>query len=743
MDWGELARTTLLPFVIAIVIVVIGLQLLSQAFDITTLALYFAPAVSILALLYGFYLSKKVLARDTGTPAMQKIAGAIQRGSVAYINRQFKTILPFTIIIALLLWYALGIGTALTFLLGAFLSGLAGYYGMYMAVRGNVRAASAARRSLREALDTAFSAGTVNGMLIVGLCLLGVSLIYVVNYFMYIGYGQERVAAEALKILVGFGFGANLMALFMRVGGGIYTKGADVGADLVGKIEKGMPEDDPRNPAVIADNVGDNVGDCAGMGADIFESYAVTIVAAMILGDMLFGVAGVAFPLLARGVGIIAAIIGTLFVKALKNEQNPMGPINRGFWLAALSAVIFWYFLISMIFQSNVTINGQAFDRMNLFYAAVVGMVATVVIGRLTEYYTDSRYKPVKEIAKAATTGAATTIISGLAYGMQSTVLSVITVALTIVISYNFAGSYGIALAGMGMLATTGIIVSMDTYGPIADNANGIGEMAKLDKKARKVMSAMDAVGNTTKALTKGFAITSAAVAAVALFATYVSEVTSTAKALGNTALANSFSLNLVTPPVFVGLLLGGIVPFLFSSLTINAVSVAAYGMIEEVRRQFKAHPGILKGTEDPDYAKCVDISTGAALRELIAPAILAVASPILVGYLLGVEALGGFLAGAILCSLFLALFMCNAGGAWDNAKKFVEDGNYGGKGTPTHAASVVGDTVGDPLKDTSGPALNPLIKILNVVALLFVGFFVANSLNLIKASATVAGGGA
>ncbi|VVC04319.1 K(+)-stimulated pyrophosphate-energized sodium pump [Candidatus Burarchaeum australiense] len=743
MDWRELTTTTLLPFMAAVLLVVAGLSVLSGMFDITTLALYFAPAVSVIALLYGIYLSKKVLARDTGTPQMQKIAAAIQQGSVAYINKQFKTILPFTILIALLLWYALGLGTALTFLLGAILSGLAGYYGMYMAVRGNVRAASASRRGLREALDTAFSAGTVNGMLIVGLCLLGVSLIYVVNYFTYVNYGQERVAAEALKVLVGFGFGANLMALFMRVGGGIYTKGADVGADLVGKVEKGMPEDDPRNPAVIADNVGDNVGDCAGMGADIFESYAVTIVAAMILGDMLFGVSGVAFPLLARGVGIIAAIIGTLFVKALRHEQNPMGPINRGFWLAALSAIVFWYFLVSMIFPAQVSIHGQAFDRMNLFYAAVVGMIATLLIGRITEYYTDTRFRPVKDIAKSATTGAATAIISGLAYGMQSTVLSVLTVAATIVISYHFAGSYGIALAGMGMLATTGIIVSMDTYGPIADNANGIGEMAKLDKKARKVMSDMDAVGNTTKALTKGFAITSAAVAAVALFATYSSEVISTATAVGDTALANSFTLNLMMPPVFVGLLLGGIVPYLFSSMTINAVGVAAYGMIEEVRRQFKARPGILKGTEDPDYAKCVDISTGAALRELIGPAILAVGSPILIGYLLGVEALGGFLAGAIFTSLFLALFMCNGGGAWDNAKKFVEDGNYGGKGTPTHAAAVVGDTVGDPLKDTAGPALNPLIKILNVVALLLVGFFVANSLNLVKAGAIVAGGGA
>jgi len=743
LDWAELAKTTLLPFFVGILIIVGLLNVLAGAFDITTLALYFAPAVSIIALLYGVYLAKKVLARDAGTPEMQKIAGAIQQGSIAYLKRQFKSVLPFTVLIALLLWYALGLGTALTFLLGAFLSGLAGYFGMYMAVRGNVRAASASRRGLREALDTAFSAGTVNGMLIVGLCLFGVSLIYVINYYMFIGYGQERVAAEALKILVGFGFGANLIALFMRVGGGIFTKGADVGADLVGKIEKGMPEDDPRNPAVIADNVGDNVGDCAGMGADIFESYAVTIVAAMILGDLLFGVSGVAFPLLARGVGIIAAILGTFFVKALKNETDPMGPINRGFWLAALAAVIFWYFLVSMIFPANVLVHGEAFDRINLFYAAVVGMIATVLIGRITEYYTGTNFKPVREIAKAATTGAATTIISGLAYGLQSTVLSVLTVAATIIISYNFAGSYGIALAGMGMLATTGIIVSMDTFGPIADNANGIGEMSKMDKKARKVMADMDGVGNTTKALTKGFAITSAAVAAVALFATYSTQVTNIARELGKTQLANTFSLNIATPSVFVGLLLGGIVPFLFSSLTISAVGVAAYGMIEEVRRQFKARPGILKGTEDPDYAKCVDISTQAALHQLIAPAILAIGSPIAVGYLLGVESLGGFLGGAIFSSLFLALFMCNGGGAWDNAKKYIEDGNLGGKGSETHKASVVGDTVGDPLKDTAGPALNPLIKILNVVALLLVGFFVANSLNLIKAGAIVAGGAA
>jgi K(+)-stimulated pyrophosphate-energized sodium pump len=477
------------------------------------------------------------------------------------------------------------------------------------------------------------------------------------------------------------------------------------------------------------------------MGADIFESYSVTIIAAMILGGILFGINGAAFPLLAAAVGILASILGTTLVKVLPKETDPMAPLNRGMWLSALASVLFWYVLVTSIFPATIVLGGQPIDRLNLFYAAVVGMIATLAVGRITEYYTDAKYKPVQKIAQAATTGAGTNIISGLAYGMQSTVLSVLTVVLTIVLSYTLAGSYGIALAGMGMLAITALIVSMDTFGPIADNANGIGEMSGLDKKSRTVMDAMDSVGNTTKALTKGFAITSATVAAVALFATYSSEVRTIARSLGNDQLANHFALDISVPSVFVGMLLGGIVPFLFSSMTMNAVSVAAYGMIEEVRRQFKAHPGILKGTEDPDYARCVDISTASALSELRYPAILAVSSPILVGYVLGVEALGGFLGGAILSALFLAIFMCNAGGAWDNAKKYIEEGHLGGKGSEAHKAAVVGDTVGDPFKDTSGPALNPLIKILNVVALLFVGFFVANSLNIIKASAIVAGG--
>ncbi|RLG18959.1 sodium-translocating pyrophosphatase [Candidatus Micrarchaeota archaeon] len=741
MEWGELVKTTFIPFIIAIIVVLAAIWSLSEALDITTFALYFAPFISILALFYGYWLARKVLSNDPGTPQMQKIALAIQRGSEAYLNRQFRSIIPFMVILTGILWLTLGLGTALTFLLGALLSAIAGYFGMYMAVRGNVRTAQAAKSGLRRALDIAFSAGTVNGMLIVGLCLLGVSAVYVINYLMFIDQGQEVVAQQALGILVGFGFGANLIALFMRVGGGIFTKGADVGADLVGKVEAGLPEDDPRNPAVIADNVGDNVGDCAGMGADIFESYAVTIVAAMILGDVLFGLPGVAFPLLARSAAIMSAIIGTLFVKATKKETDPMGPINRGFWLASLSAIVFFFAMAYIIFPENVEIRGEVFDRVNLFYASFVGILATVAISAITEYYTATKFSPVQSIAKSSITGSATNIITGLAVGLQSSVLPVLVVATTIVLSYNFAGSYGIALAGMGMLATTGIIVSMDTYGPIADNANGIGEMSKFNKKARKVMANLDAVGNTTKALTKGFAITSAAVAAVALFATYIEEVLIAKQAMGE--MVSEFSLNIAIPSVFVGLLLGGIVPFLFSSMTISAVGVAAYRMIEEVRRQFKEMPGILKGTQDPDYARCVDISTQEALKQLVGPAILAVGAPFAVGYFLGLEALGGFLGGSILSALFLALFMCNGGGAWDNAKKYIEDGNLGGKGTPTHAAAVVGDTVGDPLKDTSGPALNPLIKILNIVALLFISFFVAHSLNLIRVGGIVAGGGA
>ncbi|MBI5229327.1 sodium-translocating pyrophosphatase, partial [Candidatus Micrarchaeota archaeon] len=590
---------------------------------------------------------------------------------------------------------------ALTFLLGAVFSGIAGYFGMNVAVKANVRTAQAAKSSLDKSLRIAFSAGTVNGMLIVGLGLLGVSIIYIASYLLFIPQGPDAVANVATDVLVGFGFGACLLALFMRVGGGIYTKAADVGADLVGKVEKGIPEDDPRNPATIADNVGDNVGDCAGMGADVFESYAVTIVAAMILGGVVFGLKGVVFPLLVRSAAILSAIFGTFFVKAKKGE-HPMGPINRGFMIANLSAGFF--FLVFAYFL---------FGDLRVFAAAATGLVATQLIAFITEYYTSVKKKPVQGIALASKTGAGTNIITGIAVGMESTVASVLVVAATIFFGYYFMGYYGIALAGMGMLATTGIIMSMDTYGPIADNASGIGEMAKMDKKARKIMASLDAVGNTTKALTKGFAISSAAVAAVSLFSTYFEQ-------------TNLSSINISIPNVFIGLLLGGAIPFIFSSMTIKAVGRAAFLIVEEVRRQFKEMPGIMKGTTKPQYAKIVDITTEAALKELILPAVIVVSAPVLVGILFGLEALGGFLAGAILSSQLLAVFMCNSGGAWDNAKKLIEDGLYGGKGTPTHAAAVVGDTVGDPLKDTAGPALNPMVKIINIISLLFAAFWAA-----------------
>ena len=670
--------------------------------DIQLTALVVAPVVAVFALLYGVYLARRMLKQDAGTKEMQRISNAIRAGAEAYLVRQFRTIVWFTVILAAAIWIFLGIGTALSFLLGAVFSALVGHFGMYVAVRANVRTAQAAKQGLDKALGTAFSAGTVNGMLVVGLGLLGVSVIYLASYLLFIPQGEAAVAAAATDVLVGFGFGACLIALFMRVGGGIYTKAADVGADLVGKVETGIPEDDARNPAVIADNVGDNVGDCAGMGADVFESYAVTIVAAMILGGIAFGLKGVVFPLLVRSAAILSAIFGTFFVRARGDEENPMKPINRGFLIANASAAFF--FLLFSIFL---------FGEIKVFLAAFTGLVATQLIGYITEYYTSTERKPVKEIASSSTTGAGTNIIAGLAVGMESTVASLLVVCATIFFSYSFMGYYGIALAGMGMLATTGIIMSMDTFGPISDNANGIGEMSKMKGKPRRVMASLDAVGNTTKALTKGFAISSAAVAAVSLFSTFLEK----ASAVKGAAI----SLDISLPPVFIGLLVGGAVPFLFSSMTIKAVGRAAFLIVNEARRQFKL-PGVASGKKEPDYAQCVDICTKAALHELALPALLAVLSPIVVGLLFGLEALGGFLGGAILSSQLLAVFMCNAGGAWDNAKKLIERGAYGGKGTTVHAAAVVGDTVGDPLKDTAGPALNPLIKIINIVSILAIG---------------------
>ena len=668
--------------------------------DIQLIALFAAPITALFALAYGIYLTRSVLKDSEGSEKLQRIGRAVRDGAMSYLKKQFSVVFPIMAILAIIIFFTLGKGIAVTFLMGAIFSALIGYFGMWIAVRANVRTANNAIKGLAPALRSAFGAGTVNGMLVVGLGLLGVSIIYMWSYFTFIHLGADAVAKNATSVLVGYGFGAALLALFMRVGGGIFTKAADVGADLVGKIEKGIPEDDPRNPATIADNVGDNVGDCAGMAADVFESYALTIVAAMILGGQLFGLKGVVFPLLARSGAILTSILGTFFVKAKSERENPLNPLIRGFVVSAVAAIII--FMALSVFLLKEPRAG---------YAAVTGIISMLALLYITKYYTGPGEKPVVAIAKASQTGAGTNLIAGLSIGMESTFFSVLIIAATIFVGYLFLGFYGISLAGMGMLATTGIIMSLDTFGPISDNAQGMVEMAKLGGKAPKVTGDLDAVGNTTKALTKGFAVGSAAVAASSLFATYFEA----------TGLK---SIDIAVPKVFIGLLLGGALPFLFSSRLIGSVGRAAFQVVEEVRRQFREIKGIMEGKALPDYSKAIAIVTVAAQKELVVPAAIVVLMPVLVS-LLGAEALGGFLGGVVAVGLMLAFYMCNTGGAWDNAKKYIEDGNMGGKGSDTHKAAVVGDTVGDPLKDTSGPALNPMMKIVQIVALLIAPFVI------------------
>src|SRR3989338_3218808 len=564
--------------------------------DIQLIALFVAPLTSIVALAYGIYLSRRVIKEDEGSDKLREIAKAVREGAMSYLNKQFKVVLPIMLLLAFLIWITLGFGIAVTFLLGAVFSAVIGYFGMWIAVRANVRTANAAQSGLNKALRIAFGAGTVNGMLVVGLGLLGVSLIYIWSYFNFIAEGSDVVAKHATEVLVGYGFGAALLALFMRVGGGIFTKAADVGADLVGKVEKGIPEDDPRNPAVIADNVGDNVGDCAGMAADVFESYALTIVAAMILGGQLFGLPCVVFPLLARSGAILTSILGTFFVKARSESENPIKPLVRGFIIAAISAVAIFMFLAIYLLKEP-----------RAGYAAITGIFSMLALLYVTKYYTGPGEKPVVAIAKASQTGAGTNLISGMAYGMESTFVSVLIIAATIFAGYLFLGFYGISLAGMGMLATTGIIMALDTFGPISDNAQGFVEMAGVKGKAEEVTASLDAVGNTTKALTKGFAVGSAAVAASSLFATYF-------EATGLT------SIDIAQPKVFIGLLLGGALPFLFSSRLVGSVGRAAFQVVEEVRRQFREIKGIMEGKALPDYSKAVAIVTAAAQKELVIP---------------------------------------------------------------------------------------------------------------------------